>query len=361
MIFIRADANKEIGSGHVMRCLSIAAALKQTGKEVCFLVADEEAGALLEACQQRYTVLHSDYSDMEGELGKLREIFESASPELMLIDSYYVTEHYLRETGKITRTAYVDDIPLFAYPVDMLINYNIYGKDLDYEATTASAGKDDAVEKQLLLGASYAPVREQFCNVNYELRPRVENVLVTTGGSDKYNLAEMILKELLGREDTGKLQYHVVSGIYNPHFRRLEELKRQHPGVHLYQNVTDMAGLMKKCDVAITAGGSTVYELCAVGVPMLCFSFVDNQRKIVDSLRDGKLVEYGGNYTAERECFAGNIADALERLMKSEQLRKQYSDAERRLVDGKGAQRIAEAVKFFIEKEAYDKKKEDNK
>ena len=75
MIWIRADANREIGTGHVMRCLSIAAALNKLGQQVCFLTADQGAAALLAAKGQAYRVLGSDYRRMEGELPILEKLF----------------------------------------------------------------------------------------------------------------------------------------------------------------------------------------------------------------------------------------------------------------------------------------------
>ena len=125
MIAIRADANKEIGTGHIMRCLSIAAALQEAGQEVCFILADTEALALLKSKGQQVYVLHSDYRQLEEEIPKLCELVERLSPDYLLIDSYYVTPEYLRKLGKYTKTAYVDDKNSFPYPVDMVINYNI--------------------------------------------------------------------------------------------------------------------------------------------------------------------------------------------------------------------------------------------
>ena len=131
----------------------------------------------------------------------------------------------------------------------------------------------------------------------------------------------------------------------NSNYHALEALARDYDNIHLYQNISDMAGLMKQCDIAIAAGGSTLYELSAVGVPTLCFAFVDNQEQIVDTFYQEGYVVYGGNYRKEKEHFAENLAASLEVLAGNEESRRQFSSKMRSLVDGKGAGRIAEALR----------------
>lgn len=343
MIWIRADAGKNIGSGHVMRCLSIAAGLQKAGQEICFITADEAPRELLEARGIKYLVLHTAYNRMEEELDVLEPLLSEHRPELLLIDSYHVTEAYFRRVGKYAKTVYMDDIPRFAYAVDGVANYNIYGEDMPYRELYC---REKTVHElpRLFLGPAYAPLREQFRESQYKVRSKAEHVLITTGGSDRYNLAGKILQEVLGREKLQDLHYHVVSGAFNPHLGELEKLAAHYGGIQIYRNVSDMAGLMKQCDMAITAGGSTMYELSAVGIPTLCFSFVDNQELIVENFYRKKLVAYGGNYLKEQERFAGNVADALTFLAGEEALRRRYSDRQRMLVDGKGAERLAEGL-----------------
>lgn len=346
MIGIRADANREIGLGHVMRCLSIADALRAEGQQVCFILADNNAEELLKGRGQEYHILNSAYNRMEEELEDLQKFLKEKKIGLFLIDSYQVTENYLARLKSMVKTIYMDDIPKFAYPVDGIINYNIYGGDMPYQELTLT--RNGQKEPKLWLGPAYAPLREQFQGIDYKFRPVAENVLITTGGSDKYNLAGSILEAVLTKEDTAEytreLHYHVVSGAFNPNYHFLEEMAGKYPNIHLYQNVTNMAELMEKCDVAITAGGSTMYELCAVGVPIICFSFVDNQELIVENFYKKNLVAYGGNYLKEKEAFSGNVARALTELVKDEKLRQEFSRKARQLVDGQGAERIAAAL-----------------
>lgn len=337
MIGIRADANREIGLGHIMRCLSIADALKALGEQVCFITADDSAGELLKERGMEYHSLNSACDRLEEELEDLQAFLKDRKIRLLLIDTYQATEKYFLRLRNAVKTVYLDDLPRFAYPVDGIINYNIYGEDMPYREQALREGQQPP---KLWLGPSYAPLRQQFQGVAYEIRPEVENVLITTGGSDKYNLAGKILQEVAKEP----FQYHVVSGVFNPHLPMLEEMAAQYPNIHIHKGVTDMAGLMKKCDAAITAGGSTMYELCAVGVPIICFSFVDNQELIVQNFYQKHLAVYGGNYRKEKEAFAGNVGRALKELSASRELRQELCRSCRQLTGGKGAVKIAEVL-----------------
>lgn len=335
MIFIRADANKEIGIGHMMRCLSIADELKKLGEEVLFVTADKEAAGLLQDRGYDFHVLPSSYQDMEAELPFLLPLLTEKKPSLLLIDSYFVTPRYLEQTGCCTKTVYLDDLCAFPYPVDMVINYNIYGEKLPYKEKALPCNKE------FLLGCAYAPLREEFRAVPYPVREQAESVLITTGGSDKYNLAGQILEASLADGRTERLQYHVVSGAFNSNLPGLLEVEKAHANVHIHQNVNNMAELMRQSDIAVTAGGSTMYELCAVGVPVICFSFVDNQEQIVETFVEKELVCYGGNYLKEKKAMIGKAVESIAFLAKNREARSNYSRREKELVDGLGAGRIA--------------------
>lgn len=336
MIVIRADANKEIGMGHMMRCLSIGAELQKLGKEVLFVLADQEAAGLLESRGQDYYVLSSSYEDMEAELPVLLPLLREKKPELLLLDSYFVTPYYLEQVGSCTRTAYLDDVCAFPYPVDLVIDYNIYADTLPY--------KGQGGKPAYLLGCAYVPLREEFRSVPYKVRENATKVLITTGGSDKYNLAGQILQTALKHARTAGLEYHVVSGALNSHLPELKEIAQASLNVHIHCNVTNMAALMQECDIAVTAGGSTVYELCAVGVPFLCFAFAENQEKMVETFVKEELVCFGGSYLQDGADMTGHIVESLAALAANREARERYSRKERTLVDGLGAERIAEKL-----------------
>lgn len=370
MVVIRADANSKIGMGHVMRCLSVADALLKRGEEVLFVTADDTPVPLLTKKGIPCRVLHTDYADMEAELPKLwevlRELPEEAlsrmssqraeSPEAalaqkntaILVDSYYVTEKYLAALKERITTIYMDDIYAFSYPVDMLINYNIYGEEMGYEKDTAFA------DTKLLLGAKYVPLREEFSAgaEQKELSAGTENVtpaasggiLITTGGSDSFNLAGQLLTEAMKYDALKEKEYHVVSGSLNPHIGELQALAQEHGNIHIHCNVTNMAELMAESKVALSAGGSTLYELCAMGVPVIAFSFAENQERLVQTFVKRGIAQYGGNYRTDGNKMVQNTIAGLEMLLEDENLRAEYREKARTLVDGKGADRIAEAI-----------------
>ena len=370
MVVIRADANSKIGMGHVMRCLSVADALLKRGEEVLFVTADDTPVPLLTKKGIPYRVLHTDYADMEAELPGLlcilQELTQRAElPEevlsrmssqrkdiAILVDSYYVTEKYLAALKKRITTIYMDDIYAFSYPVDMLINYNIYGEEMGYEKDAAFA------DTKLLLGANYVPLREEFSAGAGYVQSRKElslgaanvtlaeegGILITTGGSDSFNLAGQLLMEAMKYDALKEKEYHVVSGSLNPHIGELQALEQKHENIHIHCNVTNMAELMAESEVALSAGGSTLYELCAMGVPVIAFSFAENQERLVQTFVKRGIAQYGGNYRTDGNKMIQNTIAGLQKLCGDEALKTEYRRKALQLVDGRGAERIAEAL-----------------
>ena len=246
-----------------------------------------------------------------------------------------------RRVKKHLTVAYMDDCGTCGLSVDLLVNYNIYAQLSMY---AGEYGTEEMANTQFLLGTAYAPLRDEFTNVSYQVREKATDVLITTGGSDKYNLAGRILEQALDRKETAGLCYKVISGAYNIHLDYLKALAEKYENVQILQNVTNMSEVMASCDIAITAGGSTMYELSAVGVPILCFSFVENQEGIVKTFRERELVDFGGNFLENGESMLRELVEKLGELAEDVTARRSYSERQRQVVDGCGAMRIAKAL-----------------
>lgn len=336
MIWIRADANEKIGTGHMMRCISIARALKRCGQQACFITADDSGAPILENSGQEYRILHSDYRNMEDELPELQRLFSKDMPEFFLADSYFVTRRYLREIRRNVPVGLLDDMARTDLPADLLINYNIFADASLYGA--------DAVCGEYLLGTDYAPLRSEFEGIDYLVREKAETVLITTGGSDRYNLAGRLLEKALTDPHAAALRYLVVSGAYNVHLQELKEFENAHENIRICCNVSNMSQLMRESDIAVSAGGSTMYELSAVGVPVICFSFVENQERIVRGFVEKNLTSFGGDYLRQGEAMLDEAVSNINRLAADFHLRRSLSAGLRQVVDGRGAMRIAEKL-----------------
>ena len=352
MFLIRADGNEKIGAGHLMRCLTIAAELAKqgSGDEILFLCADEQSACL--AGQQGFEAfaLGTDYRDMESELPVWEKLFaERDSKTVILVDSYHVTDRYLAALRRFGTVVLMDDMGKKPYPVDALINYNAFADRTCYSrlyiASTPEPADGDighcAGDVKQFIGSDYVPVREQFRDRNYCVRPKVNSVLITTGGGDSENIAGKIL-ETLYEEDP---EYHLIVGQFNSHLAKLKQMEDTHENIHIHSNVTDMAELMTSADIAVTAGGSTVYELAVLGVPLICFSYAENQEALTEYIGAQNIAGFAGAFHKSPEAVLANMGSLFRRLTSDETLRRQYSDRERKMIDGYGALRLAQALR----------------
>lgn len=276
---------------------------------------------------------------------------------ILIVDSYYVTEAYLKAVGRFATVLLLDDMGERAWPVDGILNYNAFAEPEHYRSLYAAAFQEPLYG----IGSSFVPLRSQFQNVPYKIRETVQNVLITTGGGDSDNIAGQIWENLY-QED---VVYHVVIGRFNPHFPWWEEkaaacsekpecpdagvIQDQKPGeaaacrLYLHTDVQDMAGLMAQCDLAVTAGGTTIYELAAVGVPFLCFSYAENQEALTEYIGRKQIAGIAGAWHKGKEA----VLEALKTQMavcRSKAVREHMSWEEKRMTDGGGASRCAELI-----------------
>lgn len=344
MFLIRADGNEKIGAGHLMRCMTVAEELVKMpgGNEVCFVCADADSGNMAADAGFRTFVLDTDYRNMESEL-PLWERFlgdcggwPDSAGNVILVDSYYVTERYLEELKRFGSRALMDDMGDRAYPVDCIVNYNVFADPEKYRSLYRGTGV------KMLIGSRYVPVRSQFRDTMYEVREKACNVLITVGGGDTDHIGQRILRRLY-REDR---ELYFVAGRYYPDLDEVKKLEREHANIHVLHDVKNMAGLMLKCDAAVTAGGSTVYEMAAVGIPFVCFSCAENQEALVEYIGATDTAYAAGAWHLDREGTLERIEELTRRLLTERKMRMLYHRREKGLIDGIGAGRLAEKLAY---------------
>lgn len=335
--YFRTDGNEIIATGHVMRCLSIADACREMGHEATFITADSQCSDLIQQRGYDFINLRGKWNDLEYELNKLENLVSTSDIQILIIDSYYVTEKYLSRLRFLTSTVYIDDLNAFHYSVDMMINYTIYADKFMYPLHYP--------DTKLLLGCDYVPLRQQFKGIGQKrIRKQVQNILVTTGGTDNQNVVGALLDKMDSDTIFDDVSIHVVTGVFNSHLEELHALEKQRNNVTIHCNIANMATLMTEADVAISAGGSTLYELSACGVPTIICSFADNQLDNVQGFAERGLMEYAGDARDGVKVCVENIIRITKTYIQYEDKRAKVSCELQQLVDGMGGVRIIEGI-----------------
>ncbi len=381
LIYIRTDGNLNIAAGHLVRCLSIAQNCLKLGISVCFLLSDEKSQNLLEGFLTEdlkdnpalsLRILETaQYDDLERELPEVLNLLrraaapsQSCTPSKMrlpvyLLDSYFVTENYLKQIGTVAKVAYIDDLQLFDYPADLVINYDVISDSAlpTYQVAYQKAGKT-------LLGAAYTPLRSQFEGKVISINEHVSNILVTTGGSDPYHFCTEFIQsyaEKFSKNTSWPIPtLHVVIGRLSKDKERLNCLAQEHAFLKLYENITDMATLMSTCDLAVSAAGTTLYEVCALGVPTISFTMADNQLTSAKAFEESGAIPCSGDIRTGKEQVLQQILTFIQHMSEgadssspkqpsgtsgaSYQNRLHAHKTMRNLIDEKGALRIADEL-----------------
>lgn len=331
-VCFRVDMNEKIATGHMMRCLSIARTAKRLGINVFFVLSDKNAVDLLEKFSIEYIVIGSMWDKPESEIEKLISVIHEKNIKNLVVDKYEITEKYLYDISKETRVWYIDDIKKFKYPVYGIINYT-FGAEESKEEKVYSLGS------KLLLGSIYSPLRESFKKYTkpHKIRSKIKDILILSGGGNETVLIERLIDCFVGYDEL-----HITT-ICGRLCKNVDALREKYKGIEIHQNVDNIENYMSRADLAISAGGSTVYELCACGTPSMIYSVADNQMGNVKELINHKIAIYVGD--VRNDDLKSNIKDALIKL-NNPKVRQELSRKMQKLVDGKGAERIISEILF---------------
>lgn len=341
-VCIRADANEMIATGHVMRCLAIADALRNIGEEPLFISADDFSQAMIKQKGYEFVSLESDWQHPECEIEKLKQAIKKNGIGMLLVDSYYVTESYFEKLHGLTRIMYIDDLGQDVYNVDAVVCYANYYKDFSLKEKYPPKVK-------LLQGTDYTPLRNVFSNLPpKKISSRMRELIVLSGGTDNYNFLWGFSKRLLKSPLFDALEsIHIICGKY---YDKYDELMQEFKGVAKFQfhkAVDHIEKYMLSADAAISAAGVSSYELCAAGTPTILYTMADNQRRNAESFYREGLMEYVGDL--RNGPVLDRIIELLQEKYQDMEYRKKVSEAMRKKADGKGAQRIAKKICGMLE------------
>lgn len=346
-VLIRADASPTIGSGHIARCLTLARVLRGQGSHVAFacrclpghrLAALRAEGFETFALPERYAAEDPQQAiesmlPWQADIDALAAVLEGHAEFDWVIVDHYGLDHQWQTAARqwAPRIAAVDDLATRRYSVDLLLNQNLSGLHENYRPLLPAGCRT-------LLGPRYAMLREEFRCPAIEIKPTARRVLVNFGGFDA---ARQTHHAMLALADFPELQVDFVAGADNPAWAQMQALSETRPNWRLHSFVSDFYQRMTEADLFIGAGGGTSWERAAMGLPTICIAVSNNQQA------NGEVMAAAGAHVfmgAREQVSVEQLRDAIGFVTGNRYLRQSLAERSRRLVDGRGAERVAVAL-----------------
>jgi len=304
-ITFRVDASLEMGTGHVMRCLTLANALKEQGAECHFICREHPGNLIPQLTQQGHKVHTLAYStaatapantehplahaawlgsSQATDADLCQAIIETTQPDWLIVDHYALDiqwEKALRPYCK--KLMVIDDLADRRHDCDLLLDQTFGRSSEDYLPLVPQ-------DCQVLCGAHYALLRPEFAQWrDYSLKRRaqgqLEHLLINLGGVDKDNITTEILQALANTALPDNCRITVVMGATAPWVERVQQQAALMPWpTEVKVGVNNMAELMANSDLAIGAAGATSWERCCLGLPSIIICLADNQKKVISHL-----------------------------------------------------------------------------
>ena len=372
-VALRADASLQMGSGHVMRCLTLADALKARGAQ-CHFISRVHPGHLLEAIHQRGYKVNSlvapviraqaatktiaiDVPDIQQEpahaawLGSTWQadaqetaaILARLQPDWLVVDHYALDQRW--ETAlqpHYQKLMVIDDLADRPHCCDLLLDQNLGSEPEHYDQWVPE-------HCQVLTGPRYALLRPEFAALRpYSLQrrqaqPALRQLLITMGGVDQPDATGQVLRALKTCALPADCQITVVMGLTAPWLQNVRGLAAQMPWpTEVVVNVNDMARRMADSDLAIGAAGSTSWERCCLGLPTLMVVLAENQQAGAQALEAAHAARLIGSVSN----IATQLPQAVRELFDSKHPTR-MSLAASAITNGQGVEKILKAMGLF--------------
>ncbi|MNJ17316.1 UDP-2,4-diacetamido-2,4,6-trideoxy-beta-L-altropyranose hydrolase [compost metagenome] len=355
-ILFRVDASLSMGSGHVMRCLTLARALLAQGHR-CVFVSREHPGnlnaviqghgfelhSLPMGCSQDTGLQHSHWlgSSQDEDIRISRSVIDSFRPTWLVVDHYALDQRWEEAvTPTDCRLLVIDDLADRLHACDVLLDQNLGRCVADYQPLVPAHCKILAGPLNAVLRPEFAELRK--ISLARRREARLRKVLVTLGGVDQYNHTGAILDALRLCELPDAIHFTVVMGGEAPHLAAVQRVASTCPWpVEVLCGIGDMAQRMVDADLAIGAAGGTSWERCCLGLPTLLVIIAENQRSAghaLESVGAVQLIDLALPLTKQ-------LQSAFMRLGNGEGLQL-LGSAAAQIVDGRGVERILEVMEL---------------
>jgi UDP-2,4-diacetamido-2,4,6-trideoxy-beta-L-altropyranose hydrolase len=360
-IAFRTDASLQIGSGHVMRCLTLADALKAQGVE-CHFISRVHPGHLLDVIEQRgYKVYrlaapesHTEKAQEPAHAAWLGSTWQTDAADTaallaelqfdwMVVDHYALDQRW-EEALKpyYQRLLVIDDLADRPHNCDLLLDQNLGRQPMHYAQWVPT-------HCRVLTGPHYALLRPEFAALRAnslqrrQVQPALRQLLITMGGVDQSNATGQVLQALKNSALPADCRITVVMGKTAPWLKNVQELAAQMPWpTEVVVNVNDMAQRMADSDLAIGAAGSTSWERCCLGLPTLLVVLADNQHAGANALNAAGAASLLNN----QQELHPVLRTTIQSLYTGSNLQK-MSEAASQITDGNGIRKVMQTMEVW--------------
>jgi len=341
-IVFRVDASSTIGTGHVMRCLTLAKELEKQGAKCKFICRDLKDNLIEKIKTENFkvSILNNSkiYSNWLGE-DYNEDAFQTINAlnnevvDWLIIDHYGIEKKWEKKLRPAVRNIMViDDLANRDHDCDLLLDQNlVHNFKIRYQ---------DILPKSCntLLGPEYALLQREYKNFHTAAPTRIgptKNILVYFGGINYYHLTELVLNAFLSlkRKD---IFLNVVISSNSPDKKKILELSNHYKNIKVISDLISLAPLMLKADLSIGACGATTWERCCLGLPSLVITVAENQRQIAKELNKQGIIRWLGHHDT---ITKKSICKAIENY--TDQNLETWSKACKLITDGKGALKVA--------------------
>lgn len=353
-IAFRVDASVQIGTGHVMRCLTLADALQQRGAS-CTFISRPHSGNLMDLITQRghhvvvlpclaesgrplpANPVHAAWlgTDWQTDAQDTRNALGAERFDWLVVDHYALDHRW--EQGlrpHCQKLMVIDDLADRHHDCNLLLDQNLGRSAQDYCDLLNPHASTFIGPQYALLRPEFAQLRSQ--SLTRRMQPQLKRLLITMGGVDKDNVTRRVLQALSKSTLPSELNLTVVMGLHAPYLMGVKEQAAQLKlPTQVLVGVDDMAQLMTDSDLCIGAAGGTSWERCCLGLPTLLLVLADNQIDGASALGKAHAAHVLTSAQELPQTFGKLLSDvALTKL-------KKMSEAAAKVSDGMGAQRIA--------------------
>jgi UDP-2,4-diacetamido-2,4,6-trideoxy-beta-L-altropyranose hydrolase len=346
-IIFRVDSSIQIGSGHVMRCLTLANEIRKKAsvKFICrvrkgHLIKKIEAEGFevlkLSGEAIRYDINEFSPVDwlgvsQEQDSEECKNILKKNQPDWLIVDNYGIDIIWHKRAQKFSKKLLViDDLANRHYSCDLLLDQNFYqDKNIRYKGLVQNNCK-------LLLGPKYALLRKEFLKRSHDIDNKcINRILVYFGGSDIKNNTLKVLRGIQSSKHEN-LFINVIIGPDCPHRNDILQYCLYKKNIECFNFVNNMAEIMNNSDLYIGSAGTTTWERCCMGLPSIVIGIAENQIKPMKAMELAGMTFFLGS---EENVNSSSISILLDKILENPSVLKKMQKKNLELVDGYGASR----------------------